>query len=71
MHWEPDMGFDPRSSGSRPGPKAGAKSLHHSGIPNNRLLTLKNKLMVTKGEVSRRMGEIGKGAYEYIYHDEH
>ena len=33
MHWEPDMGFDPGSPGSRPGAKAGAKLLHHPGIP--------------------------------------
>ena len=33
MHWEPDMGFDPGSPGSRPGPKAGAKPLRHPGIP--------------------------------------
>ena len=33
MHQEPDMGFDPRSPGSRPGPKAGAKPLRHPGIP--------------------------------------
>ena len=33
MHQEPDMGFDPRSSGSRPGPKAGTKPLRHPGIP--------------------------------------
>ena len=33
MHREPDMGFVPRSPGSRPGPKAGAKPLHHPGIP--------------------------------------
>ena len=33
MHWEPDVGFDPGSPGSRPGPKAGAKPLHHPGIP--------------------------------------
>ena len=32
-HLEPDMGFDPGSPGSRPGPKAGAKPLHHPGIP--------------------------------------
>ena len=25
IHREPDVGFDPGSSGSRPGPKAGAK----------------------------------------------
>ena len=32
-HREPDVGFDPRSPGSCPGPKAGAKLLHHPGIP--------------------------------------
>ena len=30
---EPDVGFDPRTPGSRPGPKAGAKPLSHPGIP--------------------------------------
>ena len=33
MHREPDVGFDPGSPGSRPGPKAGAKLLYHPGIP--------------------------------------
>ena len=33
MHWEPNVGFDPGSPGSRPGPKAGAKLLRHPGIP--------------------------------------
>ena len=33
MHPEPDVGFDPGSPGSRPGPKAGAKPLCHPGIP--------------------------------------
>ena len=28
-----DVGFDPGSPGSRPGPKAGAKPLRHPGIP--------------------------------------
>ena len=32
---EPDMGLDPRSTGSRPGPKAGAKPLSHPGIPKD------------------------------------
>ena len=35
MHWEPDMGFDPGSPGSCPGPKAGAKPLRHPGIPQS------------------------------------
>ena len=30
---EPDAGLDPSTSGSRPGPKAGAKPLSHPGIP--------------------------------------
>ena len=34
MHGEPDVGFDPGSPGSRPGPKAGAKPLRHPGIPS-------------------------------------
>ena len=35
MHREPDVGFDPGSPGSRPGPKAGTKPLRHPGIPIN------------------------------------
>ena len=35
MHREPDVGFDPGSPGSGPGPKAGAKLLRHPGIPIN------------------------------------
>ena len=35
MHREPDVGFDPGSPGSRPGPKAGAKPLRHPGIPED------------------------------------
>ena len=30
---EPDAGLDPRTPGSAPGPKAGAKLLSHPGIP--------------------------------------
>ena len=33
MHREPDVGFDPGSPRSRPGPKASAKPLRHPGIP--------------------------------------
>ena len=33
MHREPDVGFDPGSPGSGPGPKAVAKPLCHPGIP--------------------------------------
>ena len=38
MHREPDVGFNPGSPGSGPGPKAGAKPLHHPGIPNMSVL---------------------------------
>ena len=40
MHRESDVGFDPGSPGSRPGPKAGAIPLRHPGIPRNYLLML-------------------------------
>ena len=33
MHREPDVGLDPGSPESCPGPKAGAKPLRHPGIP--------------------------------------
>ena len=40
MHREPDVGFDPGSPGSCPGPKAGAKPLRHPGIPVSFLDTM-------------------------------
>ena len=36
MHQEPDVGLDPGTPGSHPGPKAGAKPLSHPGIPTER-----------------------------------
>ena len=39
MRREPDMGFNPGSPGSRPGPKAGAKPLRHPGIPEETFKT--------------------------------
>ena len=38
MHREPDVGLDPGSPGSRPGPKTGAKPLRHPGIPITQFL---------------------------------
>ena len=35
---EPDVGLDPGTPGSRPGPKAGAKPLSHPGNPPNVIL---------------------------------
>ena len=40
IYREPDVGFDPRTPGSGPGPKAGTKPLRHPGIPS---LYLKQK----------------------------
>ena len=37
---EPDMGLDPGSPGSCPGPKAGAKPLSHPRIPDPEILIL-------------------------------
>ena len=44
MHREPDVGFDPGSPGSCPGPKAGAKPLRHPGIPESGILKCHCKL---------------------------
>ena len=35
---EPNAELDPRSPGSHPGPKAGAKPLSHPGIPRDQLV---------------------------------
>ena len=43
---EPDMGLDPETPGSRPGPKAGAKPLSHLGMPPKALLKAWLPLMV-------------------------
>ena len=37
---EPDVGLDPGTPGSCPGPKAGAKPLSHPGIPVNIFLLI-------------------------------
>ena len=55
MHREPDVGFDPRSPGLCPGPKAGAKPLRHPGIPQpmfecllrGHLMTREQKRIIT------------------------
>ena len=39
---EPNVGLDPETPGSRPGPKVGAKPLSHPGIPKKRLLFLRH-----------------------------
>ena len=56
MHREPDVGFDPGSPGSRPGPKAGAKPLCHPGIPSCSCFRLKliHLLEVTLGSPVNR-----------------
>ena len=34
---EPEVGLDPRTPGSRPGPKADAQPLSHPGVPISRI----------------------------------
>ena len=52
MHREPDVGFDPGSLGSRPGPKAGAKPLRHPGIPSLIILNARTLLGFVGGQGS-------------------
>ena len=54
MHWEPDVGFDPGSPGSRPGPKAGAKPLRHPGIPATKN-TLSSKALIQNGRRDKEL----------------
>ena len=60
MHREPDVGFDPGSPGSRPGPKAGAKPLRHPGIPK-----LLIPLHITLRQSALKKGDILKVAVVY------
>ena len=39
---EPDVGLDPRTPGSHPGPKIGTKPLSHPGIPISVFLIYKH-----------------------------
>ena len=54
---EPNVGLDPRTPGSRPGPKAGAKPLRHQGCPT--MLFLKNILFIHERERGREGGREG------------
>ena len=58
MYREPDLGLDPGSPGSRPGPKAGAKPLRHPGIP----------LSLRKGLDLLRDGSVGRGNWSLQAH---
>ena len=37
----------------------------------DRLLTIENKLVITRGEEGGGTGEMGEGDQEYTYHDKH
>ena len=60
MHREPDVGFDPRSPGSRPGPKAGAKPLRHPGIPSTDHFYEKRQILFSLILKERYYGSVGK-----------
>ena len=50
-----DVGLDPETPRPCPGPKAGAKPLSHTGVPED--LFLKNKIMLLKNSsVSKEEG---------------
>ena len=55
MHRETDVGFDPGSPGSRPGPKAGAKTLRHPGIPRSRPFRSEGYLQALCGGTGREL----------------
>ena len=50
---EPNVGLDPGTPGSHPGPKAGAKPLSHPGIPNTVHFCTCLKLSIVKGSVEQ------------------
>ncbi|KAM8906509.1 rho GTPase-activating protein 20-like isoform 1-T1 [Lycaon pictus] len=62
MHREPDVGFDPGSPGSRPGPKAGAKPLRHPGIPLVQFL-IENCLKIFGEDIISLLGENSKSCH--------
>ena len=55
MHREPDVGFDPGSPGSRPGPKAGAKPLCHPGISFSNDIDFWASLKIRQKDVMRHI----------------
>ena len=57
MHREPDVGFDPGSPGSCPGPKAGAEPLHHPGIPHFILITPYEGTLIPTSQPKNRTRE--------------
>ena len=51
-HREPYVGLDPRTPGSCPGPKAGAKPLSHPGIAQDKMLLHSKENNRTKGKLT-------------------
>ena len=58
---EPDVGLDPRTPGSHPGPKAGTKPLSHPGIPKYLFLIFPPQGLIQECEHSKgtKKGPIG------------
>ena len=65
MHQEPDVGLNPGSPGSRPGPKAGAKPLRHPGIPGTNNL----KICVESEKTPNSQGNIEKEYQSQGHHN--
>ena len=51
---EPDVGFDPRTPGSRPDPKADAQPLSHPGVPLGFFFFFKENFYYEKFQTSTK-----------------
>ena len=50
---EPDVGLDPGTPGSRPGPKADAQPLSHPGVPLLYILINVSCILLAGAEIAR------------------
>ena len=66
---EPNMGIDPGTPGSRPGPRASAKPLGHAGIP--KMKDLNQGVPAEKCEAPQRKGQTDAGKSSLFIHTAH
>ena len=69
MHQEPDVGFDPGSPGSCPGPKTGAKPLRHPGIPTS-FYYITRRYLLYPSKMDLNPPPVATVSYQsdYLYH---
>ena len=58
---EPNVELDPRTPGSCPGPKAGAKPLSHPGIPAQQILNKRFVYFIVGGLYLNKKAEAKQG----------